>query len=51
MSNMIYVSYMSYYLQYVFSDYDQNYLKIYQSYKGLFEFFEKLQNNLNVIYH
>ena len=51
MGNATHIPYMSHCLWYAFGDCDQDHLKTCQSYEGLFEFFEKLQNNLNVMHH
>ena len=51
MGSAIHISCVSHCLRYAFGDCDQNHLNICQSCEGLFGFFEKLQNNLNVIHH
>jgi hypothetical protein len=51
MGNAIHIPYVSHCLRYAFGDCDQDHPKICQSCEGLFSFFEKLQNNLNVMHH
>ncbi len=49
--NAIHIPCVSHCLRYAFSDYNQNHSEICQNCKSLFEFFKKLQNNLDEIHY
>jgi len=51
MGSAIHIPCVSHCLRYAFGDCDQDHPNICQSCEDLFRFFEKLQNNLNVIHH